>query len=103
MVSGTRSTTSSPLQALFMMNNTSLAKQSAAFADRIAAHAQAGPRQIEFAWIAALGRPPTPRERELAANFIERPGSGSSTDCQRRALTSLAQALFCTGEFTTID
>jgi hypothetical protein len=101
MVSGTRSTTSSPLQALFMMNNTSLAKQSAAFADRIAA--QAGPRQIEFAWIAALGRPPTARERELAAKFIERPGSDGSAEHQRRALASLAQALFCTGEFSTID
>jgi hypothetical protein len=103
MVSGTRSTTSSPLQALFMMNNTSLAKQSAAFADRIAAHAQAGPRQIEFAWIAALGRPPTARERELAAQYIAKPGSGDSTRRERRALTSLAQALFCTGEFSTID
>lgn len=101
MVSGTRSTTSSPLQALFMMNNTSLAKQSAAFADRIAA--QAGPQQIEFAWIAALGRPPTVRERELAAKFIERPGSGGSNESHRRALASLAQALFCTGEFSTID
>jgi hypothetical protein len=101
MVSGTRSTTSSSLQALFMMNNTSLAKQSAAFADRIAA--QADPHQIEFAWMAALGRPPTARESELAAKFIERPGSGVSTDRRRRALASLAQALFCTGEFSTIE
>ena len=82
-VSGARSATSSPLQALFMMNNTSLAKQSAAFADRIAA--QAGPRQIEFAWVAALGRPPTAREWELAVKFIEKPGSGESTERHRRA------------------
>jgi cytochrome c553 len=95
MVSGSRSTTSSPLQALFMMNNTSLAKQSAAFADRIAA--QAGPRQIEFAWMAALGRPPTARERELAAKFLQTSGR------QDRALAPLAQSLFCTAEFSTID
>ena len=101
MVSGTRSTTSSPLQALFMMNNTSLAKQSAAFADRIAA--QAAPQQIEFAWMAALGRPPTASERELAAKFIGRPGGAGSNESHRRALAALAQALFCTGEFSTID
>jgi cytochrome c553 len=95
MVSGTRSTTASPLQALFMVNSPLLAEQSAAFAGRIAAQPAAW--QADFAWMAALGRPPTARERELAAKFLQTPGK------QDRALAALAQALFCTGEFSTID
>lgn len=95
MVTGTRSTTASPLQALFMVNSPLLAEQSAAFASRIAA--QPTERQTDFAWMAALGRPPTARERELAAKFLQTLGK------QDRALATLAQSLFCTAEFSTID
>jgi hypothetical protein len=95
MVTGVRSTTASPLQALFMINSPLLAEQSAAFADRIAAQPVA--RQTDFAWMAALGRPPTARERELTAKFVQTSGSRS------RALAALAQSLFCTAEFSTID
>ena len=95
MVTGTRSTTASPLQALFMVNSPLLAEQSAAFAGRIAAQPTA--RQTDFAWMAALGRPPTARERELAAKFLK------TSRGQDRALASLTQSLFCTAEFSTID
>jgi hypothetical protein len=83
------------VQALFMINSPLLAEQSAAFADRIAAQPVA--RQTDFAWMAALGRPPTARERELTAKFVQTSGSRS------RALAALAQSLFCTAEFSTID
>ncbi len=95
MVSGGRAITATPLQALYMINNPFLADQSAAFAARIAA--QPAGRQAEFAWMTALGRPPTARERELAAQFL-RPGGDRG-----RTLASLARALFCAAEFSTID
>jgi hypothetical protein len=95
MVSGARSTTASPLQALFMINNPFLAEQSAAFAARVAA--QPAACQTDFAWMTALGRSPTAREREHAAKFLQTSGG------QDRALNALAQSLFCTAEFSTID
>ena len=59
--------------------------------------AQPAARQTDFAWMAALGRPPTARERELAAKFLRASGK------QDRALAALAQSLFCTAEFSIID
>jgi hypothetical protein len=47
--------------------------------------------------MAALGRSPTVRERELAAKFLQ------TSAKQDRALASLAQSLFCTTEFSTVD
>ena len=98
MVSGARDITANPLQALFMINSPFVAEQSASFASRIAAVDAA--RQIDWAWMAALSRLPTARERELATDsLLKTRGSRPSAP----PLATLAQSLFCTAEFSTLD
>jgi hypothetical protein len=98
MVSGARDITANPLQALFMINSPFVAEQSASFASRIAAVDAA--RQIDWAWMAALSRLPTARERELATgSLLKTRGSRPSAP----PLATLAQSLFCTAEFSTLD
>jgi hypothetical protein len=81
-----------------MINSPFVAEQSAAFASRIAAVDAA--RQIDWAWMAALSRLPTARERELATgSLLKTRGSRPSVP----PLATLAQSLFCTAEFSTLD
>src|SRR5262249_54558466 len=57
-----RNTTLTALQALAMMNNPFMVRQSAHFAERLRAHSSDLPRQVEFAYRLAFGRRPTADE-----------------------------------------
>ncbi len=70
LVTGSRDTTSSPLQSLFLMNNAFVQKQAAALAARL--EAESKERQIASAYEICLGRPPTERERQLATEYLAR-------------------------------
>lgn len=70
LVTGSRDTTSSPLQSLFLMNNAFVQKQAAAFAARL--DAEPKERQIVSAYEICLGRPPTERELQLATEYLAR-------------------------------
>ncbi len=64
-----RSTTTTPLQALAMMNHSFVQRQSAAFADRVIKEAGASEKsQIALAYRLAFGRVPVPQG--------DRPGTG---------------------------
>jgi cytochrome c553 len=69
-VTGSRDTTSSPLQALFLLNNRFVQDQAVALADRLSA--LPAEQQIAAAYDRTLGRSPTEREGELAVEFISR-------------------------------
>jgi hypothetical protein len=88
-----RAATTTPLQALALMNNALTLH----LADRLAARLEreAGPdpsRQVDRAYALALGRSPTPAERERAAAIVGRLGAAP-----------LARALFNANEFLYID
>jgi len=88
-----RAVTTTPLQALAMMNNALTLHLAGAFADRLAREAGPDPgRQVDRAYRLAFGRSPEPIERAEAARVVERFGAAT-----------LARALFNSGEFLYLD
>lgn len=69
-VTGSRDTTSSPLQSLFLLNNHWVQDQSSALAERLMT--LPAERQVAAAYERTLGRSPTDRERVLASEFMVR-------------------------------
>jgi hypothetical protein len=88
-----RPVTTTPLQALALMNNALTLHLSEAFAARLGR--EAGPdagRQAELAYRLAFGRAPDPGERAHAAGVVERFGAAT-----------LARAIFNSNEFLYLD
>ena len=83
-----RVVTTSPLQALSLLNHSFTIDMAEAFAKRVTAEASDGPRRIERAFVLAFGRIPTAEESASAAGFVETHG-----------LPALARALFNANEF----
>lgn len=88
-----RAVTTTPLQALALMNNALTLHLADAFAARLAR--EAGPdagRQVDLAYRLALGRPPEPDERARAVAVVGRSGA-----------PALARAIFNCNEFLYVD
>ncbi|MFG0288353.1 MAG: PSD1 and planctomycete cytochrome C domain-containing protein [Rhodopirellula sp. JB044] len=132
LVAGSRETTSSPLQALFMMNNPFVAQQAIALAKRI--ENTPPDQRITAIYQRVLARRPTAREVQLGAQFLNA-SAGSQTSSRLNLLSSsqtgsvrfgrrnrfsrqatssgqpdppnllaaYCQALLCTAEFQTIQ
>ena len=99
LVAGTRDTTQSPLQALYMMNNSFVQRQAEGLSRRVAER-PTGERIVFADWL-ALGREPSEAEKQHAISFMNQTsGSRLSTD---QKLTAYCQALICTAEFSSID
>jgi hypothetical protein len=88
-----RAVTTTPLQALSMMNNSLVLYLSEAFAARLAHEAgkNAG-EQVDRAYRLALGRFPDQAEKRVAVDVVQRAG-----------LKSLARAIFNCNEFLYFD
>ncbi|MBL8176815.1 MAG: DUF1553 domain-containing protein [Bryobacterales bacterium] len=69
-----RFVTTSPLQALALLNNSFLLDQSRFFAERLEREAAATPQRIERAFHLAFGRAPDAEERQASAQLIARHG-----------------------------
>ncbi|MBB6048815.1 DUF1553 domain-containing protein [Armatimonas rosea] len=66
-----RTVTTTPLQALALMNDSFVLRQSRAFAERVAKEAGSEPsRQVAHAYTLAFGRPPTLAERTRALTHL---------------------------------
>ncbi|WP_435008110.1 DUF1553 domain-containing protein [Tundrisphaera lichenicola] len=88
-----RPVTTTPLQALAMMNNALVLYLSDALAGRLAREAGPDPaRQVDRAYRLAFGRDPAPDERARAIPIVEQFGAAT-----------LARALFNSGEFFYLD
>ncbi|MCH8045423.1 MAG: DUF1553 domain-containing protein [Planctomycetes bacterium] len=88
-----RSITTTPLQALSLLNNSFVLRMADAFAGRIEREAgKDRSQQIRRAWRLALGRAPSPHEEQLSAKLIARHG-----------LPTLCRALFNVNEFVVIE
>ncbi len=85
----TRIATTSPLQALSLLNNEFTLNEARAFSRRVATLADDGSEhRVTVAWRLAFGREPLPQEVERSADLIKQHG-----------LESLARALFNANEF----
>lgn len=104
-ITGTRESSSTANQALFMMNNPFVIQQSQAFAKRIATEEASKPsEQIERAFVLAYGRKPTSGEKSAAMKFVR--GFAANANSQSRGIETLAalcQSLFASAEFRFID
>ncbi|WP_168566013.1 PSD1 and planctomycete cytochrome C domain-containing protein [Crateriforma spongiae] len=99
-VSGTRESTSSPLQALYMLNNEFVASQAESLADRLLN--QPASQRVDSAYLLLLGRRSTPAERQHAFAFMDSLNDSSRLD-KRDKLLAYCQVLMCTTEFSQID
>jgi hypothetical protein len=99
---GSRETSSTANQALYMMNNPFVIQQSAAFAKRVSRDHSRPLDRINHAFLLAYGRQPTARERAAAIRFAKSYApSARSSDVD--TLTALCQSLFASAEFRFID
>lgn len=64
--------TTTPAQALFLMNDPFIHEQSAALANRLIAERADDSQRVERAHWLLLGRPPTKEEIDEAENFLDR-------------------------------
>ena len=105
LIVGQRDVTTVPTQALYLMNNPFVMRQSEQMARRILA--QDGlkpPGRVALAYRIALGRAPRPTEMTDGIKFIQEyrqslEGAGAKTNASLAAWTSFCQTLFAAGQF----
>ncbi|MFG0286643.1 MAG: PSD1 and planctomycete cytochrome C domain-containing protein [Rhodopirellula sp. JB044] len=101
---GTRESSNTANQALYMMNNRFVIQQSEAFADRVIRERKTPTAQLQYAFLLAYGRAPTSAERSAAAAFIRE--FAPTTSYRSRGedtINALCQSLFASAEFRYLD
>jgi len=90
-------------QALYFLNHPFVIEQSLAAAQRLLADKTLSTpdARLTHLWLATLGRPPTPAERQSALDFLS--ASSSSTDSPQDLHTHLIQTLLATADFRFLD
>jgi Protein of unknown function (DUF1553)/Protein of unknown function (DUF1549)/Planctomycete cytochrome C len=105
----TRTTSTTPLQALYLMNDPFVHARARDFAKRILAERADDPARIERAYLLLFGRPPNSEEAAAASDYLARltakPRSGNVPPDQlsAKAWESLSRALFLSNEFVYVD
>jgi hypothetical protein len=104
-----RSSSTVPLQALYLMNNPSVREQAEAFAGRLIASSSDPAERIDLAHRLAWGRPPLPAESDRALEFVSRYVSelsrtgAPSERVEPEAWTSFARVMLTANEFLYLD
>jgi hypothetical protein len=104
-----RTTSTTPLQALFLLNDPFVHEQSQAFATRLMKSAKEDSARIQFAYQAALGRPPEKAELEQCRRFLvdarERLSSSGtpSSELVAESWRAMVRALLRLNEFVYLD
>ncbi len=104
----TRQTTTVPAQALTMLNNSTVARQSMAMSERLIREAGANEAaQIGLVWRLAYSREISDEEHQAAQDFLARSRSGyeakGSDRVSERALADLCLGIFNTSEFISVN
>lgn len=99
LVTGSRETTSSPLQSLYLMNNPFVQRQAEDLARRVQEYPPSD--RIDQAYLIALGRRPTTDQQQFAVEFMTSLSDSPLTTEEK--LVAYCQTLLCTSEFNTID
>jgi len=105
LINGSRSATTVPAQALYLMNNPFVIKSADATAERIYRTGSSDSQRIDHAYRLFFGRAPTDAEAKAALTFLERyialqPKSTISPNrAQKAAWSAMSQAFFASAEF----
>jgi hypothetical protein len=104
-----RTTSTTPLQALFLMNDPFVHEQARRFAARLMAERSDDTARIERAFQLAFGRPPRAEERAESRRFLEEAGAalravgGPNGDQVRHTWESFARAILMSSELVYIN
>ena len=90
-------------QALFMLNNPFVLKQSELLAVRVAAAAPDDGARIEQLYRWLFGRQPAGAELEIAGSLLAAWRDGGDEQAEAKAWEQYCQTLLCSNEFTFID
>ena len=105
LVTGQRSTTTVPAQALFFLNNPWLIRQADAAAAELLAKKGSDGERIQQAYLKFFARPATDNEVQTAETFLKQYGQTAGGkqlppgQRQRQAWTAMCQAMFGSAEF----
>jgi hypothetical protein len=106
---GLRPVSTTPIQALFMMNDSFAHEQADRFAVRVGLAFSEEPQRIDYAYQLAFGRHPTPEEIKTGQDYLQQcradlKDSNIPADRQpRAALASYARVLLSSNEFLFVD
>jgi hypothetical protein len=100
LVTGERTATIGPSQALYFMNGPFVIRQAEGLAERLGAVAGGDARMVERAYRLAYARPPTDDERDAALAFLH---AFAAPKLAPDAWPALCQALFAGAEFRYLD
>ncbi len=104
-----RGATTTPLQALFLMNDPFVHGVAGRFAEKVYASGRDDRERLRFAYALAYARPPTPAEEEVCADYLRRYAERLAAEgaaVERRAhlaWASLARVLLGSNEFIYVD
>lgn len=104
-IAGTRESSNTPDQALYMLNNPFVIEQADMFAQRVSNATSSVAEQLDLAFLLAYARPPTSREKTMALQYMRSTGGGGRTSrsTNSKALSALCQSLLASAEFRFID
>jgi mono/diheme cytochrome c family protein len=106
---GQRLSSTTPLQALFLLNDPFVHEQAKGFASRLLKEPGDDSKRIERAYLLAFGRPPTVEERDLSLEHLAKVrakhrGSGMAEDAAARAAwESFARVVFLMNELVYVE
>ena len=95
IVTGERSTTSGPAQALYLLNSPFVIDQAATAARRLLRLDGDDTHRIQQAYLTFLGRPPTAAERDRAREFLASFAAGTGEEASSKDRVADAWAAFC--------
>ena len=104
-VTGQRSETNVPAQALWMLNGEFVTAQSQRVVDRaLKENLSTVSERIDQLYRFTLGRPPTIEEATIAQKFVDRAGLDSLTDAKAQSTwKELVHAIFASSSFRMLD
>ena len=95
---GERAVTTTPSQALLLLNNPQFREMAEGFAERIMGEED----RIGAAYMIAYGRPPSDRERALGEDFVRKQSQSHNADL-RKTFSDFCSALMSANEFIYIE
>jgi hypothetical protein len=97
-----RPTSTTPLQALFAMNDPFMHERASRFTAALLARNGADSERIDLAFLTLFGRPAEPEERTMATGYLARLTSEKKLPIDQ-AWASLSRALLASNEFLYVD